>query len=487
MRQIKHFLSAVLFAVASCSLHQAQAAEIVVDNLDTTYYDGGFNFPYSYNMVAVQFTTGDTGAARVWKLHNILVNVEHANVDGYYALLKIRLHEDDNGKPGSVLESFSPSELDDGQVIVRVNSSKTPTMQPNTNYWVSVHYQGLGEFYWRQGDELNSDPAATGEITGLTAESLDNGSTWETYTRYLPTKFKVNANLNQTRKITVTATDQSKVYGDTLTLDNTAFTVKDIDGDDELPDGETITSVTISSASGMDASTTASAGTYVNDIVISGATGANGFDVSNYSITYQKGDLIVEPYPITVTADQQEKDFGTVLTLDDTAFTVVGEDTVIFDGSSVTVIPGSSTLPNDETIDAVTLSSVTGIADSVTAVAGVYVDEISIVGVVGSNGFVESNYDITYVSGDLVVNAVGNTTPMMTIGVDSVSREATISIETQIGYTYTVYTSPNLETDSWTQVDQVIGDGNLYEYTDTDPRDTDEDRFYKAVRTVTDA
>ncbi|WP_394351410.1 YDG domain-containing protein, partial [Psychroflexus aurantiacus] len=97
------------------------------------------------------------------------------------------------------------------------------------------------------------------------------------------------------RPITITAQTQSKVYGTALTLDNTAFTVTDLNGDSVLPNGELIDVVSMSSATGVAASTTADIGTYADELIISSQTGSNGFDATNYSLTYVAGDLVVTP------------------------------------------------------------------------------------------------------------------------------------------------------------------------------------------------
>ena len=71
------------------------------------------------------------------------------------------------------------------------------------------------------------------------------------------------------RAITLTASQQEKIYGNGLNLDNTAFTTRDRDGGSALPNGEVVTNVTIVSANGVDASTTSDVATYTDEIVIS--------------------------------------------------------------------------------------------------------------------------------------------------------------------------------------------------------------------------
>ncbi|MFT6573961.1 MAG: hypothetical protein ACJA16_002148 [Akkermansiaceae bacterium] len=203
--------------------------------------------------------------------------------------------------------------------------------------------------------------------------------------------------------MTLTALQQEKDYGDVHTLDTTTFSVTDLDNDALLPNGETVDTVTLVSAAGIDASTDSDVGTYNDNISItptSTATptlaGSNGFDQENYVLSYNTGDFVINQRAITLTASQQEKIYGDVLNLNDGVFTTLDRD-------------GGVTLPNDELVTNVTINSVTGVDASTTADVSTYTDEIVISGPVAGlqgmgDGFLESNYDITYVSGDLTVN-----------------------------------------------------------------------------------
>ncbi|MGM0934062.1 MAG: MBG domain-containing protein [Bacteroidota bacterium] len=228
----------------------------------------------------------------------------------------------------------------------------------------------------------NNDRTDAGTYTVKATVTRPNYST-----EILEATLVVNA-----RPITLSAQEQSKVYGNTFTLDDTAFTVKDIDGDSVLPNGESIDAVNISSTTGIDASTTADVGTYADELVISSQTGSAGFNASNYDISYTEGDLVVNARLISITAKEQSKVYGNTFTLDNTAFTVTDTD-------------GDSLLPNGESIDAVNISSATGVDASTTANVGTYADELVISSQTGSAGFDASNYDISYTDGDLVVNA----------------------------------------------------------------------------------
>ena len=194
--------------------------------------------------------------------------------------------------------------------------------------------------------------------------------------------------------MTLTALPQERTYGDTLVLNETAFTVTDRDGGSALPNGEIIDTVEENSVTGANDTTTYNAGTYADEIEITGQSGSNGFDEDNYILTYVSGDLIVNRRALTLTALPQERPYGETLVFDVTAFTVADVD-------------GDAVLPNGERIDTVTAISATGVAAATTAEVGTYANEIEITGQSGSNGFDADNYDITYVTGDLVV--VGET------------------------------------------------------------------------------
>ena len=164
-----------------------------------------------------------------------------------------------------------------------------------------------------------------------------------------------------------------------------------------------IDTVSLVSADGVDASTDADVGTYSDNISITATsadkqtlTGSNGFDQENYDISYETGNLTINRRAITLKASDQEKIYGDVLKLDDTAFTTLDLD-------------GDSVLPNSEVITNVSIASATDKDSSTDSDVGTYTDEIQILSPVtgtdgDGDGFRESNYDISYVSGDLKIN-----------------------------------------------------------------------------------
>ena len=79
-------------------------------------------------------------------------------------------------------------------------------------------------------DIISITPTAFGSAT-LTGS---NGFDQENYNiSYATGDLTINR-----RAITLTASGQEKIYGDELTLDDTAFTTLDKDGDSVLPNGE---------------------------------------------------------------------------------------------------------------------------------------------------------------------------------------------------------------------------------------------------------
>jgi hypothetical protein len=130
--------------------------------------------------------------------------------------------------------------------------------------------------------------------------------------------------------LTITANDASKTYGQTATYAADAFTTSG------LVNGDTVSGVTETST-GSDSA--AAIGT--DPIVPSNAMFSAG-QGTNYTITYANGTLMVDPAPLTITADSRSKTYGQTVTFAGPEFTtsgLVGGDTV----SSVTeTSPGAA-------------------------------------------------------------------------------------------------------------------------------------------------
>jgi len=116
--------------------------------------------------------------------------------------------------------------------------------------------------------------------------------------------------------LNITANTVHKKYGTTLTdgSGSTAFTSTG------LQNNETIGSITISYGVGSQAK--AAVGTYSSSVTASLASGGS-FNSNNYSITYTRGDIIIDPVPLTIIANNQTKTYGAVnpeLTISYTGF-----------------------------------------------------------------------------------------------------------------------------------------------------------------------
>lgn len=96
--------------------------------------------------------------------------------------------------------------------------------------------------------------------------------------------------------LTVTANNQTKTYGDSLAIPNTAFTSAG------LQNGETIGSATLTSTGNLAGNPLTNAGSYAGNIVASGAAGGT-FNIDNYTVNYVDGGLTVNKKAATVTAD----------------------------------------------------------------------------------------------------------------------------------------------------------------------------------------
>jgi len=127
------------------------------------------------------------------------------------------------------------------------------------------------------------------------------------------------ANLTVTAAaLTVTASNQSKTYGGTFTFAGTEFTSSG------LQNGETIGSVTLTSAGSV---ATASVAGSPYAIVASAATGGT-FTAANYTIGYTNGALTVTAAALTVTANVQSRAYGANPALTYTTTGLVNGDTL---------------------------------------------------------------------------------------------------------------------------------------------------------------
>ena len=162
--------------------------------------------------------------------------------------------------------------------------------------------------------------------------------------------------------LTVTANDKTKVYGSA----NPALTI----AYSGYVNGETASVLATAPTASTQINATSNAGIYADAITVSG-----GVD-ENYSFTYVAGDFTVTKAPLTVTANDQIKVYGSAnpaLTITYTGFV---------NGEAASVL---ATAPSATTQISATTS------------AGTYSDAITV------SGGVDENYSFSYVAGDFTV------------------------------------------------------------------------------------
>ena len=169
------------------------------------------------------------------------------------------------------------------------------------------------------------------------------------------------------KALSITADNQTKTYGTAYTFDETTPGDFSVSG---LVNGDTVTSVSLSSA-GAAATATVAGSPYT--ISVSNAVGTG---LGNYTITYNDATVgfTVNRKALSITADNQTKTYGTAYTFDETTpgdFSVSG-------------------LVNGDTVTSVSLSSA-GAAATATVAGSPYT--ISVSNAVGTG---LGNYTITY-------------------------------------------------------------------------------------------
>jgi len=229
--------------------------------------------------------------------------------------------------------------------------------------------------------------------------------------------------------LTITASNRSKTYGQTVTFAGTEFTTSG------LQSGETVGSVTLTSSSAV-AAAGVSGSPY--SIVPSAATGGT-FNPANYTFTYQNGTLTVTPAALTITATNRSKTYGQTVTFAGTEFTAAG-------------------LQNGETVGTVTLTS-SGAGPTATVAGSPY----SIVPSGASGGtFNPANYTIGYQNGTLTVTQANIVISNPTI----VGQTLSFTVPTVVGATYVLEYKNSLADASWTVALTLAGTGDVVTFTD---------------------
>ncbi len=187
----------------------------------------------------------------------------------------------------------------------------------------------------------------------------------------------VDGNLGVTpANLTVTASDENKTYGQTLTFGSgsTLFTSSG------LQNSDAIDTVTLSVSGGDVAGAPVSGSPYT--ITPSAATGV-AFAASNYNITYSPGALTVGQAALSITANNDSKTYGQAKTY----------------GAGSTAFSNSA-LQNGEAIGTVTLACSGGAANAPVSGSPYAITPSAATG----GTFAAANYNITYNAGTLTVS-----------------------------------------------------------------------------------
>jgi hypothetical protein len=188
--------------------------------------------------------------------------------------------------------------------------------------------------------------------------------------------------------LTITASNKTKTYGDTVVFDTTTpSTDFSVVG---LVNADTVGSITLTSA-GAAGTATVAGSPYA--IIPSAAVGT-GLD--NYNISYVNGSLTVNAAALTITASNKTKTYG---------------DTVVFDTTTPSTDFSVVGLVNADTVASITLASA-GAAAAATVPGSAYAIIPS-----AAVGTGLANYNISYVNGALTVQPA-----ILTVTAKSASR-----------------------------------------------------------------
>ncbi len=275
-----------------------------------------------------------------------------------------------SGAIGTGLNNYAITYVNGALTVNPASLTVTANNRPKT-YGQSVAFTGT-EFTTTplvNGDSVtsvtltSSGGAATATVAGSPYAIVPSGATGTGVANYAISY--VNGALTVSpASLTVTANNRPKTYGQSVTFTGTEFTTT------PLVNGDLVTSVTLTSSGGA-ATATVAGSPYA--IVPSAATGTG---VANYAISYVNGALTVNPAALTVTANNQIKAYGQLLTFSGTEFSTSG-------------------LLNSDTVNSATLVS-SGAAATATLAGSPYAIVPSAAQGAGLN-----NYTISYINGTL--------------------------------------------------------------------------------------
>ncbi|MFZ0827903.1 MAG: MBG domain-containing protein, partial [Verrucomicrobiia bacterium] len=228
--------------------------------------------------------------------------------------------------------------------------------------------------------------------------------------------------------LSITASNQSKTYGQTFTFAGTEFATSG------LVNGDSVASASLAST-GAISNAPVSGSPYA--ITITNALGDAG--LTNYTISYFNGALTLNKATLTITADSTNKIVGETLTFAGTEFTASG-------------------LQNSETVGSVTLTS-PGAPAGATAATYNIVPSAPVGG-----SFSQGNYTDIFVDGTLTV--YGQPELFLT----TIGNQYVLTFQTVPGQMYQLESETNLVTAGWASLGGVIpGTGGIVNVTNTIP------------------
>jgi gliding motility-associated-like protein len=228
------------------------------------------------------------------------------------------------------------------------------------------------------------------------------------------------------RELIITATGPSKTYGTTLKTENNILDIS-FKG---LGSGETITEILLTPDANGQSATLAAGEKYT--ITPSGAKGTLGDLATNYNITYVPFTGTVTKKSLTITAGAINKSYGTALS-----------------NSTTTSNFKTTSLVGSEAITEVSLTPDNNALSATTAAGASFM--ITPSNAKGTGGFIETNYDITYLSfvgkvskSNVSLSITGNATYAYNgtaVGPTTTNLGSTDIIFTYTGIAPTVYAS----------------------------------------------
>ncbi len=174
----------------------------------------------------------------------------------------------------------------------------------------------------KSGSVVGSGSVVSGVAQNGSFNAVPSAAVGVSLSNYSITYVGVASTVNKAT-LTITAADDSKVYGNTTTATDIAYSAGAASAaggvgysltSGTLLGTDTLTGVTLTSAGGLAAT---AVGTGIS-IIPSSATGSG---IDNYTITYANGAMAVTQRPLTVTASNQNANYGSSYSLGTSSFT----------------------------------------------------------------------------------------------------------------------------------------------------------------------